>query len=95
MYLSLIMGLACYVLIGAVVVAFGPVKRRLDEAVADVRESRPTGDDAESRTASKAQILLFRIALSVAVVLLWGRFLIFVLKEHTEDKVGTAPRRTG
>ena len=86
MYPSLIIGLVCYLLIGAVVVAFGPIKRRLDEAVADVRDAPAGGDDSESRSVSKTQVLLFRAALSLAVVLLWGRFLVFVLEGTGADQ---------
>jgi hypothetical protein len=95
MYSSLIIGLLCYVLIGVVVLTFGPVKRQIDEAIADVRETPCISDDSDGRPVSKTKVLLFRVALSLAVVLLWGRFLVFVLKAHTEDNIGRARRETG
>ena len=92
---SLIIGLVCYALIGVAVATFGPVKRRLDEAVADLREAPAIDDDSDSRSVSETKVVLFRVVLSLAVVLLWGRFLVFVLKAHMEDKISSAPTRTG
>lgn len=94
MYTNLIIGLACYVLIGVAVAAFGPVSRQLGEAVADLREAPAIDDDSDGRSVSKTKVLLFRVVLSLAVVLLWGRFLVFVLRAHTEDKIGRAHGET-
>jgi hypothetical protein len=95
MYTILIIGLVCYALIGFAVATFGPVKRRLDEAVADLREAPASDDDSDSRSVSETKTVLFRVVLSLAVVLLWGRFLVFVLRARTEDKIGSATTRTG
>ena len=92
LYHSLIIGLSCYALIGAGVATFGPVKRYLNAAVADLREAPTVDDDSDSRSVSSTKVVLFRVVLSLAIVLLWGRYLVFALKSHREDKVIRAHR---
>jgi len=89
---SLIIGFVCYALIGIGVAMFGPVKRHLDEAVADLREGSAIDDDSDDRSVSSTKVVLFRVVLSLLVVLLWGRFLVFVLKAGPEDKSTGAKR---
>lgn len=84
---SLIIGFVCYVLIGVGVATFGPVRRHLDEAVADLREAPASDDDSDTRSVSSTRIVLFRVVLSLAVVLFWGRFLVFALKEHPGHRI--------
>jgi hypothetical protein len=92
-YQSLIIGLLCYALIGVGVATFGPVRRSLNAAVADLRVA-PDDDDSDTRPASSTTVLLFRVVLSLAIVLLWGRYLVFALKSHREDKVIRARAQT-
>lgn len=96
MYHTLIIGFVCYALIGVAVAMFGPVRRELDEAVADLREAPAIDDDSDGRSVSKTRVFLFRAVLSLAIVLLWWRFLVFVLRPHTANAHGeTAPRIHG
>jgi hypothetical protein len=94
LYDSLIIGVACYALIGVGVATFGPVRRHLDEAVADLRDGPASDDDADSRSVSSTKVLLFRVVLSLAVVLFWGRFLVFALKTHPEDEISRGRAET-
>ena len=71
---------ACYILIGIAVAAIGPVKRLLDEAIADLREAPAADDDSDTRTVSPRRVLLFRAVMWLAIVLLWGRFFVFATK---------------
>jgi hypothetical protein len=85
LYDSLIIGFVCYALIGVGVATFGPVRRHLDEAVADLREAPAIDDDSDGRSVSKTKVLLFRAVLSLAIVLLWWRFLVFALRPNTAN----------
>jgi hypothetical protein len=87
LYHSLIIGFVCYALIGVGVATFGPVRRHLDEAVADLREAPASDDDSDTRSVPITKILLFRVVLSLAVVLLWSRFLVFALKDQPGDSL--------
>jgi hypothetical protein len=58
-----------------------------DEAVADLRETPAIDDDSVGRSVSSTRVLLFRVVLSLAVVLLWWLYLVFALKSHREDKI--------
>jgi hypothetical protein len=70
---------ACYILIGIAVAAIGPVKRLLDEAIADLREAPAADDDSDTRTVSPRKVLLFRAVMSLAIILIWGRFLVLAM----------------
>jgi hypothetical protein len=86
-YHSLIIGFVCYALIGVGVAMFGPVRKLLDEAVADLREAPAIDDDSDDRSVSSTKVVLFRVVLSLLVVLLWGRFLVFALKTGPGDRI--------
>ena len=89
-YHSLIIGLVCYALIGVGVATFGPVRRQLDAAVADLRDAPAADDDSDDRSVSGTKVFAFRVVLSLLVILLWGRFLVFALKTHPEDTMARA-----
>jgi hypothetical protein len=55
--------------------------------VADLRETPAIDDDSVGRSVSSTRVLLFRVVLSLAVVLLWWLYLVFALKSHREDKI--------
>ncbi len=86
-YHSLTLAFVCYALIGVAIAALGPVRKNLDEAVADLREAPASDDDSDSDPVSSTKILLFRAVMSLAVVLLWWRFLVFVLKSRSKRKI--------
>ena len=82
-YDTFIIGLVCYALIGIATVLIGPVRRELDEAVADLRRAPSLEEGSDGSPVSETKALLFRAVLSVAIVLLWWRFLVFALRPHT------------
>jgi hypothetical protein len=93
-YHGLIIGLVCYTLVGVGVATLGPVRRQLDAAVADLRDAPATDDDSDDRSVSGAKVVAFRVVLSLLIVLLWGRFLVFALKAHPVETIASTSGRT-
>lgn len=82
--------LALYFLIGIVLLAVGPFRRMVSEAVEDARRS-PLANAIAGRPevpeVSETKLLLFRTILSFGIVLLWPVFLPSVLRENARNNL--------
>jgi hypothetical protein len=86
--------IACYLTVGIILLFFGPLKDAVSKAVTD-NEPSPFVDVIVGRQpASIAKLLLFKIVLSVAVILFWIVFLPSEMKNKAYNNNINIPEDT-
>ena len=83
--------LGAYLLIGILLVAFGPAGKRIAEEVDKVRGTEFTNAMLGRKQPSEQKILFFRLTLTLGFVLLWSIFIWSILKEYQAAQNPSSP----
>ena len=79
--------LLVYLLIGIILVAVGPAKKSIAQAIADERRKRFVNEMKGRPSMSDGYLLLYRVILSLGTVLFWPVLLKGILQEQREKKL--------